>query len=208
MNDDPTRTYHSPLRQRQAQQTRDLILEALTEFVAESGPDELSMQLVADRAGVNKRTLYRHFPDRAAMVNALTEQLADEVDHRPEQALASIDDLPELVASAFAQFETTATKIRAVTLLDSDPRRRSADVKDRSERWRQLLAEELPALTERQHHQLAAVLRVVGSSHSWLRLRDEFELTSTEAAEIAEVAVEAILEHARDGRFPRARPAS
>ena len=47
------------LRERQVGLTRDLIMEALAEVIAEGRLAEFSMQDVADRAGTSLRTLYR-----------------------------------------------------------------------------------------------------------------------------------------------------
>ena len=197
-----SRNYSSPLRERQTQQTRELILEALTELVVELGTDELSMQQVADRAGVAKRTLYRHFPDRASMVIALTEQLISDFGQDAEQSLETVEDLGPLVSTVFRQFDATETKSRALVLLASDPRHPPNDTRQRSDRWRDLIAASFPDLTQRQHRQLVGLLRVLASSQSWLRLRDEFEIPGHESGELVSFAMEAILDHVRQGKMP------
>ena len=44
------------------QSTRDRILAAARELLAETGPAGLTYSLLADRAGVTRQTLYRHWP--------------------------------------------------------------------------------------------------------------------------------------------------
>lgn len=67
-----------------ARHNRERILEAAREAFAQQGI-EVPMSAVARRAGVGVATLYRHFPNRAALVtNAFTEQLA--------QCVAALDD--------------------------------------------------------------------------------------------------------------------
>ena len=48
--------------------TRDRILAAARELLAEAGPAGLTYSLLADRAGVTRQTLYRHWPARAALL--------------------------------------------------------------------------------------------------------------------------------------------
>src|SRR5207245_8803938 len=57
-----------PLRA-DAQRNRDRLLAAATEAFAEQGED-IALETVAARAGVGIGTLYRHFPNRDALVVA------------------------------------------------------------------------------------------------------------------------------------------
>jgi AcrR family transcriptional regulator len=52
-----------------AERNRHKLLKATTELIAEGG--ELSLAAVAERAGVGIGTLYRHFPNRDALLGAL-----------------------------------------------------------------------------------------------------------------------------------------
>jgi AcrR family transcriptional regulator len=45
------------------------IRTAVEELVAEQGRDKVSIPMVAERAGVNRTTIYRRWPDAAAMIN-------------------------------------------------------------------------------------------------------------------------------------------
>ncbi|MFE7129156.1 TetR/AcrR family transcriptional regulator [Streptomyces sp. NPDC057617] len=59
----------APLR-RDARRNRALLTEAAREVFAEQGLDA-SLDEIARRAGVGNATLYRHFPDRGALVEAV-----------------------------------------------------------------------------------------------------------------------------------------
>ena len=88
------RPYSSPLRDSQVQRTRDLILDALTELLSEQPSDQVSTREIAERAGVSQPTVYRHYPDR----QALLEGLADRVTLRWDESTGgrrsrSLDDL-------------------------------------------------------------------------------------------------------------------
>ena len=65
--------YGAPTARRQdAQRNRAAILQAATEIVT-GGGSGLPMPEIARRAGVGQATLYRHFPDRSALVEAVID---------------------------------------------------------------------------------------------------------------------------------------
>ena len=74
-----------PLRA-DARRNRDRILEAAREAFAESGLDA-QMEDLARRAGVGVGTVYRHFPTKEALVDALVEDYFAALDAEALQAL-------------------------------------------------------------------------------------------------------------------------
>jgi AcrR family transcriptional regulator len=50
------------------QRTRDRALAAARELLAEAGPAGLTYSLLAERAGVTRQTLYRHWPARSGLL--------------------------------------------------------------------------------------------------------------------------------------------
>ncbi|MET7692949.1 TetR family transcriptional regulator [Streptomyces sp. NPDC005483] len=73
MTDDAT----APVRRRDARRNRESLVEAAHEVFTEQGL-EAPLDVIARRAGVGNATLYRHFPSRAALVDAVfRDPLAD-----------------------------------------------------------------------------------------------------------------------------------
>jgi AcrR family transcriptional regulator len=70
-----TETVPGTLRERQAQQARTAMLEAAISKLETKVADDVSMAEIAETAGVSLRTLYRYFPDRAALLHAAAEHL-------------------------------------------------------------------------------------------------------------------------------------
>ncbi len=68
-----TRPYESPLRAEQLEQTRLRILEAMADALADEEVEEVTVPLVAMRARVSVRTVYRHFPTKEALFDAFGE---------------------------------------------------------------------------------------------------------------------------------------
>jgi AcrR family transcriptional regulator len=67
---DQQRPYRMKRRAELEQQTRARITEAAVELHGRLGPSQTSMSAVAERAGVPRSTLYRHFPDETALFAA------------------------------------------------------------------------------------------------------------------------------------------
>jgi AcrR family transcriptional regulator len=77
-------------RRRDAQRNRDAIVAAARQLFCDHGL-EAPLEQIARRAGVGIATLYRHFPNRAALLDAvLTDNLQAHID-AAEQALAAGD---------------------------------------------------------------------------------------------------------------------
>jgi AcrR family transcriptional regulator len=64
------RTYTKVRRAAAEEATRERIVEALIALHEEVGPARTTVSAVAQRAGVERLTVYRHFPDEPAMLRA------------------------------------------------------------------------------------------------------------------------------------------
>jgi AcrR family transcriptional regulator len=67
---DQKRPYRKKKRAELEEETRRRITESAVELHGTVGPAHTSMSAVAERAGVRRSTLYRHFPDEAALFEA------------------------------------------------------------------------------------------------------------------------------------------
>jgi AcrR family transcriptional regulator len=66
------RPYKQDKRAKRAEETRQRIVEAIVELHRTVGPAHTSISAIADRAGVQRLTVYRHFEDDAAIFRACT----------------------------------------------------------------------------------------------------------------------------------------
>src|SRR5688572_9648608 len=115
MNDD-VRSNPPPgpsLRERRRQETAELLLDAVLDLIADAGIDTLTMEGVADRAGVSLRTVYRYFPDRSSLLAAALARHdqavpfesptgADQIGTVFGEVFPRFDDMPELVQAVLA----------------------------------------------------------------------------------------------------------
>jgi AcrR family transcriptional regulator len=73
---DKTRSYRMQRRAESQRQTRLRITESAVELHGTVGPSRTSISAVAARAGVRRSTVYRHFPDEAALFDACSAHWA------------------------------------------------------------------------------------------------------------------------------------
>src|ERR1700722_18596948 len=66
-------------RARNPNRTREAILEAAREVLAQDGKEGLSVWQVARRAGVNRGTAYQHFQSREQLMEATAEWVSNKL---------------------------------------------------------------------------------------------------------------------------------
>jgi AcrR family transcriptional regulator len=67
-------------RTARSRRTRAAILDATWTLIEEQGAEDLSMEEVAERAGVSRRAIYLHFPTRAELLVSLMAHMDRELD--------------------------------------------------------------------------------------------------------------------------------
>ncbi len=87
------RTKHLPADERRA-----VTVEAVVSLSAEQNPSEITTAAIAKRMGVTQGSLFKHFPTKEAILQAVMEWVA-------ERLLARIDDAARSAASPIAALE-------------------------------------------------------------------------------------------------------
>lgn len=70
------RAYRARQRPKRSEQTRERIVQAVRELLAEGVFHESTMEQVADRAGISRAALYQHFDSRLGLVDAICDTFA------------------------------------------------------------------------------------------------------------------------------------
>src|SRR2546423_11494468 len=100
------RAYRARRRPKRSEDTRDRIMTAVRELLAEGAFHESTVEEVADRAGVARATLYQHFGSRLELVDGICDSFA------VNPALLRIRDTVELADPDEALAETIAATVR------------------------------------------------------------------------------------------------
>ena len=191
------------LRERQARQVREVVLDAVISQLEHQHADDLSMAEVAQAAEISLRTLYRYFPDRASLLQAAGEHLfaalgvpvdIEGADHIASSFLAAARQLSARPALARALVQSTAGRTARSA---ARPRRTRA------------ITTALKPLTDRLDPQLArhatAVIAHLCSAAAWVTVADESGLSDADAQAAVAWAIDALVSTLKTTGRPRPR---
>jgi AcrR family transcriptional regulator len=100
---DQTRPYRMKRRAELEEQTRRRITESTVALHEELGPARTSISAVAERAGVRRSTVYRHFPDEEALFGACSSHWRAANPPPNPRAWAAIEDPRERTETALRE---------------------------------------------------------------------------------------------------------
>lgn len=172
------RRYDSPVRRRRAAETRERIVDAGAAILHDHAIwnwDALTVRAVATRAGVNARTVYRHFAGERELRDAVLARLEAEAGVAPEGL--RLDDLREFTEQVLEYVSSFPLEPRTTvgdpTLVAAHGRLRDAllgAVRDANPQW-----------SVRDRTLAAAVLDVLWNVSSYERLVADWDLDPKDA---------------------------
>ena len=175
------RSYSSPLRRQQAAITRERIIAAAIDVLTEQPATEMSSESVARAAGIAARTVYRHFPTRSDLLDAVWE----EIDHRlglsqlpNTNSAALLAFVPEL----FDRLDSNSAIVNALITSNTGHEMSRRTSERRLEAIEGALAEETKRLPRAERDRLTALVRVLTSPMTWHLLRQKTRVTGDEPA--------------------------
>ena len=178
--DEGKRRYNLSLRSKQAEQTRELILQAAVELIAEEGLQAFAMAEVARRAGVSLRTVWRNFPNFEALMDAVDRRLAKS---GPRPELFDPGDPQRFVDDLYEFFDGNASPILALLswrlAQPTAPHARS----ERLQTFIDILTPVTGQLSPDVQRAAAAAVALLPNSIAWGTLRKEFGWSAEESAE-------------------------
>jgi AcrR family transcriptional regulator len=182
-----SRPYELKRRAEQRDETRRRIVDAAVELHETLGPAATTISDIAARAGVGRVTVYRHFPDEAALLRACSGQFYEEHPLPDPERWEAISDPEERLRAAlretYAYFAATeAMHTRAIRDKWDEP-----VMAPWHEHWR-AAAETLSAgwaVRGAQRAKLRAAIAVALSFHTWRTLVGDQGLDPEAAADVA-----------------------
>ena len=128
------------LRSRLKEATADAILSAAAAVFVRDGLHAAKMESIAEQAGVSVGTLYNHFTDRAALLDALRAKRRQLMLDRLDAALGPVAERPAreqlraFVTALFAHAAERDAFVRVLVQLPEDPARKSRILAELSKR--------------------------------------------------------------------------
>jgi AcrR family transcriptional regulator len=192
------RRYESPLRQQRASETRDRIVTAGCEILQEASIRDwgaLTMRAVAERAGVNERTVYRHFTNERGLRDAVMHRVEEQAGI--DLASLRLEDITGVAERIFATVATHPLSPRPPldpTLTEASHRQRAAllcALGPHTEDW-----------TDADRTTAAAMFDVLWGVAPYERLVADWGLDSDQAVAGITWVIGLIEEAVREGRRP------
>lgn len=186
------RSYNSPVRQEQSRRTREAILEALLALMQEAaGPDEISMEAIAQKAQVQRRTVFRHFASKDELLAAFWPWLNQNIGASiaPETA----QDILDGPRKTFPLFDRHEPAIRAALHSRTGREMRSGTISARRASFSGALGPVLNSLPAEKARTVEALAHLLYSASAWETLKDYGRLSGAQAGEAASWALEVIL---------------
>lgn len=164
------RSYSSPLRAQQAAETRDRILAGLAQTMAD-GIAEVSMPAIAQAAGVSVATVYRHFPTKRAIFEALPGYFARLVGMERPTLPASQEEFEDMIRELFVMYERLSDVARAAMDSQLGTEARRAQMPRRLKDLGEAIAIIAPDLPSEARERVGRVVLVLTASGAQRMLR-------------------------------------
>ena len=191
----------SSWRQRQTTTTRAHIIAAAQGLLLDAPTEPFSHERIAEAAGLGARTVYRHFPTRADLMQALWERVRDETRTRFP---STEQDVVAFARAQFNEFNEREALVRASNAFPAAGELRARGSLEGRPAFRRSLAAITKHLSDWEQRRLIAVCLAIYSAPFWLLLRVRGELSGAEPGDAAAWALAALLKAAKTGT--RAKP--
>lgn len=176
-------------RERNKEEARMRILDAVIDLLAD-GMAEVNHDAVAERTGISRRTIYRYFVDRQALLAAASERVRELAGSRvafPKNEADLVD-----THSIYTGLDRIAP---IATLVRSTPHGRAMRLAQKSERqvaYTAAAADAVKALPKADRRLATAMLQVLHTT-PWLEMRDHWDLTGEQIGRVTGWAIRTLL---------------
>jgi AcrR family transcriptional regulator len=193
----PKRKYELKQRAAEMAETRRRITEAAVDLHGTVGPARTTVSAIAERAGVQRHTVYRHFPTDADLFGACSAHyLAANPWPDPEPWRTTSDPqrrLARALDQLYAWYERTepmfSNVFRDLDLVDGLPAT-IVPLQDYLAEAAEILATGWPT-RDRRRRLLAAAIHHALDFHTWRSLTAHNQISRTEAVQLATALVQA-----------------
>jgi AcrR family transcriptional regulator len=196
MNKKPRR-YHSPLRAARVRETQESILRGVATWMQQNPDGELTLDGVARLAGIERRTVFRHFPTKDALLAAFWVWINHKI--TPQTLPSSLAELLAAPSETFARFDAEEGLIRASLHTSAGREMRLASLPDRQRAFRESLEEVTRTASAAERRNLECVAHALYSASAWETMRDYAGVSGKQAGLAVSWALTVLAEAVRAG---------
>lgn len=178
------------LREQKKDEVRNRIADALIALLTE-GRMDISHDLIAERTGVARRTVYRYFPDRESLLAVATDRVRELAGPRVTFPKTEADLLGTLhdIYTGFDKIAPIATLVRSTP---QGRAMRKSQNEQRKASYTAAAADAVKELPEADRKLATAMLQVLHTT-PWLEMRDHWDLSGEEIAKATGWAIRTLL---------------
>ena len=194
----PRRRYDSTLRREKAAETRRAIVMAGSQLLHDSPVRDwgaLTIRAVAEQAGVNERTVYRHFVNERGLRDAVMQQVEEEAGIDLEgMRLSGVADVATRIFRHVSSFPLEPRPVLDPTLAEANQRQHQALLG--------AVDDVAPGWTTDEQSMAASMLDVLWSVASYERLARDWQLDPEQAVKAIDWVIRLVETAVREGRRP------
>ncbi len=183
------------LRDEQARVTRERILEAVRGIFERQPDAAFSFDDLSREAGVSRRTIFRYFKDKEALLDAFLSRTNERLGVPVWPTCEA--DLVDLPPSLFEALERNSGTVHALNVSVAGREVRLRDNKARQAAFRKSLKNVSQHLSAKEKAYLEAVVHLLFTTSAWQIMKDHWNLEGREAGEASAWAIGLLLEAAR-----------
>lgn len=188
---------HLDLRAERALQTRNHILDCVVVIVSERGDCEFTMPAVARSAGVSLRTLYRYFPTRQHLIDAVATVGDQAAASNLPTAAFELTNLGEWIDQAWNNLLSQEAFIRAQHTSPNGAAIRRARIPFFREVCLTLLMREVPDIAPHKLDDVVDLALLLVSSSALFECVDVLEISVDRSSRIVADAIASAIDRAR-----------
>ena len=184
-------TSGSSLRERQAAVIREAILDALASRLDRDDPDDVAMPQVAADAGISLRTLYRYFPTREDMFEAVGDHVVARLGLPRD--IRGADDIVRVFSESAQLGARSPELVRAMLWTRLGRRARSSHRRRRVDSITAALAEVTSHLPAAEARRREGAVVYLASLPAWITVSEECGLSAEDAQRGIAWAIETLI---------------
>ncbi len=197
------RSYKSKLRETHKVKTRELILEELSELLAEEGLEGFSIRALSVHSGISMRTIYRYFASKTELLDSLAGWIEKQLDSPDKNKdPRNLEELSRRTIARFRGYDKNPELIKALIFSATGQAVRSRFVVTYKDLIENALKSNLSGLDTDTRKQVVALCYFLISADSWEHFRDFWKFDGNTSAKLSTWTLKLVTKAIEAGDLP------